>query len=49
MKNKSVTKSNKTDKKHPNSVLNQLHNHLQNYLDALKSVNENTEYHHLMR
>jgi hypothetical protein len=48
MKGKPVSKSIKDSKKSV-SVLHQLNNHLQSYLEALKSASETNEYQQLSR
>lgn len=49
MKNKNVNRTHRDVRNNSGSVLRQLHFHLQNYLEALKSLNENNEYHNLTR
>jgi hypothetical protein len=50
MKEKPVVKSVRNGSGPVNgSVLRQLHEQLQNYLEAIKSVGNNREYHHLIR
>lgn len=48
MKGKAVPKNSKDIKK-PASILHQLNNHLQSYLEALKSASEPNEYQQFSR